>query len=186
LTDEDVSKCVWGSTKFHTDDLHKQSAIAVEDILKESMYRKSVDNVTAVLIALSGYKKAVFPQKRSTPSIERIDKNFKDVLNTRASTEVYNDKSVPQLGVKVGASTPYQSSKKAFDLVSASGNNTDRLEERLFEGALTSKVDTSKLHMSATLKRHDTPQRGDFNRAYNDYGMNDTFKRTNLSYKKYK
>jgi len=142
-----------------------------------------VDNVTSVIIALSGYKKAVFPQKRS-PSLERIDQKNKDVLNTRASTEVYHDKSATQLGVKIGASTPFQSSKKPFDF--PPGNSTERLEERLFEGAKSSKIDSSKLYMSSTLKRGEIPQRGDFNKAYNDYGMSDTFKRPNPAYKKFK
>ena len=40
--------------------IHKQSGMAVEYILKNSLLRRTMDNVTVVLIAFSSFKRSAF------------------------------------------------------------------------------------------------------------------------------
>lgn len=40
--------------------VHKQSGMGVEYILKNSLLRRTLDNVTVVMIAFSNFKRAVF------------------------------------------------------------------------------------------------------------------------------
>ena len=58
--------------------IHKQSGVAVEYILKNALLRRTLDNVTVVLIAFNNFKHAVFGQgkpsgKYSLNSHDQID-----------------------------------------------------------------------------------------------------------------
>ena len=46
--------------------IHKQSGMAVEYILKNALLRRTLDNVTVVLIAFNNFKHAVFGQGKAT------------------------------------------------------------------------------------------------------------------------
>lgn len=69
LTNEETANCVWRAAhdnKHHhivkgsATDVHKLSGVGIDYILKNSLLRRSLDNVTAVLIAFSGFKQANF------------------------------------------------------------------------------------------------------------------------------
>ena len=63
LTNEDCSICVWNSVTMDNKDqklaqnVHQQSGLGVESILKNSLYRQSLDNVTVVMIAFQNFKR---------------------------------------------------------------------------------------------------------------------------------
>ena len=86
LTDEDVVETVWKSTKLKCDDLHQQSSIAVEDILKESLLRRSMDNVTAIMISLQGFQKAMFPNEPPSPVTKNttVTKPMQEIIQPKA------------------------------------------------------------------------------------------------------
>lgn len=48
------------SVKNNVKDVHKMSAMGVEYILKNSLLRRSLDNVTVVMISFSNFKHQVF------------------------------------------------------------------------------------------------------------------------------
>jgi hypothetical protein len=58
--------------------IHKQSGMAVEYILKNSLLRRTLDNVTVVMIAFSNFKHAVFGESKASAA--------KDDVNTRESS----------------------------------------------------------------------------------------------------
>ena len=65
LSNEDTVKCVWNSVTDNktlnlASNVHKQSGMAVEYILKNSLLRRTLDNVTVVMISFSNFKHAVF------------------------------------------------------------------------------------------------------------------------------
>lgn len=65
LNNHDTNQCVWNSVKDNkqlqfANNVHKQSGMAVEYILKNSLLRRTLDNVTVVLIAFSNFKHAAF------------------------------------------------------------------------------------------------------------------------------
>lgn len=53
MTSKDVIQSVWGSTseEIRSDSVHKQCSASVETILRDALNKKSLDNVTVVMIA---------------------------------------------------------------------------------------------------------------------------------------
>jgi len=58
---EDVASCIKTSTLSKENDIHKQTAISVERLMKESLIKKSMDNITVVMIAFSGFERMISP-----------------------------------------------------------------------------------------------------------------------------
>jgi protein phosphatase 2C family protein 2/3 len=63
MTNEDVVKCVWNSVADNrslkvASNVHKQTGMAVEYILKNTLLRRTLDNVTVVMIAFNNFKRA--------------------------------------------------------------------------------------------------------------------------------
>jgi hypothetical protein len=44
--------------------VHQQCGLAVESVLKNSLYRQSLDNVTVVMIAFQSFKRTVFGKSK--------------------------------------------------------------------------------------------------------------------------
>ena len=59
LTDQEVTECVWLSLQesIREKTIHLQCGVAVDLVLKSSLLRKSLDNVTCVLIAFENFEK---------------------------------------------------------------------------------------------------------------------------------
>eukprot|EP00826_Nyctotherus_ovalis_P051060 TRINITY_DN6352_c0_g1_i1.p1 TRINITY_DN6352_c0_g1~~TRINITY_DN6352_c0_g1_i1.p1 ORF type:complete len:120 (+),score=24.71 TRINITY_DN6352_c0_g1_i1:113-472(+) len=55
--------------------VHQQCALAVDSIIKNSLLRHSLDNVTSVLIAFNNFKKLAFPDKPNK-NVERAGKRM--------------------------------------------------------------------------------------------------------------
>ena len=65
LSNQDTISCAWNSVRDNkqlqlANNIHKQSGMAVEYILKNSLLRRTLDNVTVVLISFSNFKRAAF------------------------------------------------------------------------------------------------------------------------------
>ena len=66
LSNSDVMKCVWQSVRdndtysLEANSIHKMSALGVEYVMKNSLMRKTLDNVTVVLISFTNFKHIVF------------------------------------------------------------------------------------------------------------------------------
>jgi len=69
LSNQDAITCVWRavydnethpSVKGRVKDVHKLCGMGVDYILKNSLYRRSLDNVTVVVIAFNNFKHQVF------------------------------------------------------------------------------------------------------------------------------
>jgi serine/threonine protein phosphatase PrpC len=70
MSNQDIVKCVWEScdankwqsnpTYRPAQSVHQQCGLAVESVLKNSLYRQSLDNVTVVMIAFVNFKRQVF------------------------------------------------------------------------------------------------------------------------------
>jgi len=51
--------------------MHEFSGKAVENMMKEALSHKSLDNVTAVMVCFKNFKKTLFPKKSKNCGIER-------------------------------------------------------------------------------------------------------------------
>ncbi|MCQ2821339.1 MAG: protein phosphatase 2C domain-containing protein [archaeon] len=70
MTNEDINKAIWESLNCKytiTSNIHRQSSLCVDLILKSVMHRKGTDNLTAILIGLKGlndeYQKKLITSK---------------------------------------------------------------------------------------------------------------------------
>ena len=67
LSSQDVVRCVWNTIKKEkADKVHSQCAIAVDSIIKNSLYHRSSDNVTSVIIAFPHFKRIAFPKRKQS------------------------------------------------------------------------------------------------------------------------
>ena len=75
LSNSETISCVWNSAKDNktqsnglAQDVHELCGSGVEYVLNNSLLRKSLDNVTVVMIAFSNYKHATFGESRKSSS----------------------------------------------------------------------------------------------------------------------
>ena len=76
MSNEDISRAVWEScdkNKWQSNpnykpaqSVHQQCGLAVESVLKNSLYRQSLDNVTVVMIAFQNFKRQVFGKSKNS------------------------------------------------------------------------------------------------------------------------
>lgn len=63
LSNDDIVECVWEAakdrSKFST--LHEFCGVAVESIMKLAVFKKTLDNITVVMLGLEGLETALFP-----------------------------------------------------------------------------------------------------------------------------
>ena len=74
LSNKEAIQCVWNSVKNELAlNVHQQCAIGIETILKNSLMRRSLDNVTTLIIGFVNFKKLVFGDKKcEAPVKERL------------------------------------------------------------------------------------------------------------------
>lgn len=79
MSNENIVECVWNSVVDNrhmkvANNVHKQTGMAVEYILKNSLLRRTLDNVTVVMIAFKNFKRAVFGEDRANEQNEEEKK----------------------------------------------------------------------------------------------------------------
>lgn len=61
LSNKETVQCCWNSVRDGlASNVHKQCGLSVESVLKNSLVRRTFDNVTVVMIAFSNFKKKAF------------------------------------------------------------------------------------------------------------------------------
>eukprot|EP00347_Sterkiella_histriomuscorum_P007122 403350178 len=96
LSNQDTIACVWNSVEDNkqlgfAQNIHKQSGMAVEYILKNSLLRRTLDNVTIVMIAFNNFKHTVFGQTKSKQELKR-----KQVKGSSQSNHRSNENSLKE------------------------------------------------------------------------------------------
>ena len=62
LSNKEVAECVWNTVQDKpATNLHQLCGFSIETVLKNSLYRRSLDNVTVLMVAFSNFKRAAFP-----------------------------------------------------------------------------------------------------------------------------
>jgi len=93
LTNEDVIGVVWDTLKKReAKSIHDLLKLGVENIIKESLLRKSLDNVTAIIIAFSSleYKFSHFDVSDSRPLSKHETRTINSRLDLRRSEDFNN------------------------------------------------------------------------------------------------
>jgi len=60
-----VIKSVWESTQEHASNIHHQCGLGVENILREAINRRTLDNITVVMICFKNFKYKLFPRDKT-------------------------------------------------------------------------------------------------------------------------
>jgi len=65
LTNKEAIQCVWNSIKNELAlNVHQQCAVGIETILKNALMKRSLDNVTSLIIAFEEFNEAVFGNEK--------------------------------------------------------------------------------------------------------------------------
>jgi hypothetical protein len=91
LNNEEVIKAVWMTTRdsHKCQDIHYQCGISVDMIIKSSLMRKTLDNVTCVMIAFENFQNFLFPSKFEKQNILKRQNSQKFMINTYTKNDVY-------------------------------------------------------------------------------------------------
>ena len=57
-------KSVWESTQEHASNIHHQCGLGVENILREAINKRTLDNITVVMICFKNFKYKLFPRDK--------------------------------------------------------------------------------------------------------------------------
>jgi len=68
LNSQEAVKMIWESTSERASDIHQQCGLGVEGIMRESLVRRTLDNITVVMISLKNFKHKLFPREKPKPT----------------------------------------------------------------------------------------------------------------------
>ena len=69
MTSEETSQYIWNSTYYRLPSIHQQTAAGVEYLMKQALLKKTLDNITVVMVTLSGFQKA-FDSRNDSNSVD--------------------------------------------------------------------------------------------------------------------
>lgn len=70
MSSQEAVKFIWESTSERAPDVHQQCGLGVEGIMRESLVRRTLDNITVVMISLKNFKHKLFPREKPKPNNE--------------------------------------------------------------------------------------------------------------------
>ena len=78
MSNENIVECVWNSVADNKEmkvanNIHKQTGMSVEYILKNSLLRRTLDNVTVVMISFKNFKRAVFGEDKTNDKMSKAN-----------------------------------------------------------------------------------------------------------------
>ena len=86
---EDLVGIIWESAyEKRCSDIHQQSSSCVEALMKESLVRRTLDNITVVMIAFSGFKHMLFPKSKDSSLSILAEKKDQVGISQSLSNEV--------------------------------------------------------------------------------------------------
>lgn len=79
---------IWETLRLNKEckSLHEFSGRAVENMMKEALSHKSLDNVTAVIICFKNFKNTIFPQKNKN----LMEKQGNLLLKSKMIIKIHN------------------------------------------------------------------------------------------------
>jgi len=117
LKNTECVQCVWNTVKTEkVPKIHQQCGVAVDCVLKNALLRRSLDNVTVLIIAFANMKKAmkndVIKTQEVIVNVADNKENVQDFINMQ---EKKNYKKEPAVIGKIVASSTKATYQKHFD-----------------------------------------------------------------------
>ncbi|KAL4467053.1 hypothetical protein ABPG74_010650 [Tetrahymena malaccensis] len=115
MTSKEVIQSVWNNEEI-SENVHKQCSVAVESILRDSLNKRSLDNVTVVMIAFNNYKIKLFgnQEKKNKPILEER-KNFQQPALNSADYASHGNKLEYSSVLNQGNKTATASSSQHYN-----------------------------------------------------------------------
>lgn len=120
MSNEDITQCVWNSVADNksmkvANNIHKQTGMAVEYILKNSLLRRTLDNVTVVMISFKNFKHSCFGEDKPETTIDHtinmtIDESKAVIIESGSNTASLTKENIPP-----AASISNENSSTAFN-----------------------------------------------------------------------
>lgn len=84
LTNKDVIKAAWETVSLHKyKNVHEFCGKAVENMMRESLLHKTLDNITIVFIGFKNLKETLFGNKTKTKeNLQNVDKNGNLIIDS--------------------------------------------------------------------------------------------------------
>ncbi len=105
LSNKDVVQCVWNTvSQEKAAKIHQQCGVAADSVLKNALLRRSLDNVTSVIIAFPRFKSSVFPKtngsKKDVAGESKKMGTHERPPSTRPSARVCNEHSAKPVSAR--------------------------------------------------------------------------------------
>jgi protein phosphatase 2C family protein 2/3 len=83
MSSREVVKTVWESTELEkASSIHQQCGLAVENILRDAIHRRTLDNITVVIIGFKNFKQKLFPRSNSSSQSQVNNENIPEISRT--------------------------------------------------------------------------------------------------------
>lgn len=108
LSNNEIIECVWQTKqdKHKYKSIHEFCGLAVENVINLSVYRKTLDNITVVMLGLEGLEKRLYPGRglEVQEGAEKMDepKIAKSTSHLQKSTMEFFKPSDSQIFAKTG------------------------------------------------------------------------------------
>ncbi|MDR3737158.1 MAG: PP2C family protein-serine/threonine phosphatase [Acidobacteriaceae bacterium] len=116
LSNKDVVQCGWiGVGQEKASNVHQQCGVASDAVIKNALLRRSLDNVTSVVIAFANFRRRTFPEEDAEPKAQQtsrvsaVGENGRSVLARNKSAH----REAPGLSSKFGQTTALRRSDLA-------------------------------------------------------------------------
>lgn len=97
MTNQEVVDCIWMTTRdAKMKNVHQQCGVAVDMVMKTSLVRRSLDNVTVLLIAFSNFERG-FISKENSLARKTRDNNISNdftIMNTNSTQDEVTSKKL--------------------------------------------------------------------------------------------
>jgi len=110
MSNEEVIKSVWDTINTEeSTDIHELLRLASENLIKETLLKKSFDNVTAIIVAFPALEQKLNPDV----AVQAItEMNNELTLSPRIKTPQKTEGSVPEVGSTIKMSPPQNISRE--------------------------------------------------------------------------
>lgn len=161
LSSRDTIKSVWETTHEVAPNIHHQCGLGVENILREAINRRTLDNITVVMIAFKNFKQKLFPDEKSQRSdVQETTQTAPDVISSSMVKSALLSSSTVGSSPKVQTKKPNLQEKLNIDEKANITAGKLTLDRRFFQqnslgSSLTSRVTSTK-------KPSNTPRENNF------------------------
>jgi len=131
LTNKEAMKGLWETTSLHKyKNVHEFSARAIENLMKEALMHKTLDNITSVMIGFKNLKNALFAKNKNDGKENfqsNVDKNGNDSIFSKKIINLFIlKKELDLIEYKYSPDNPNEAADEPLNEKSEKNNDFDK------------------------------------------------------------